>query len=130
MAGPRNSPDRRARAVPELRLVDRDDVPSALAPTLDDAYRQYSRYVGFIVYRMLGRDENLDDIVQEVFLAAAHRFKYLRDPSAAKTWLATVAVRKARHQLRLRRLRAALGLDREYDYREIADLSKIGRAHV
>jgi RNA polymerase sigma-70 factor (ECF subfamily) len=59
----------------------------------------------------LGRAHDVDDLVQEVFLAAFKQRDQLRDAGAAKGWLAVVAVRTARRQLRRRRLRQFVGLD-------------------
>jgi len=78
---------------------------------LDTLFRRYASYVAAIAYRLLGRDEEVDDTVQEVFLAAHRGIRSLRDPDAVKGWLARVAVRSARRKLRKRRLRAFLGLD-------------------
>lgn len=91
---------------PRLRLVDRPP-PSGLL----EVYRAYSAYVAAIVYRLLGRDHEVDDIVQEVFVAAAGGLDRLREPDAVKGWLATVAVRLSMRRLRWRRLRGFLGLD-------------------
>jgi RNA polymerase sigma-70 factor (ECF subfamily) len=78
---------------------------------LDTLFRRYSSYVAAVAYRLLGRDEEVDDTVQEVFLAAVRGLGSLRDPDAVKGWLARVAVRSARRRLRKRRLRSFLGLD-------------------
>lgn len=60
---------------------------------------------------MLGRESDVDDLIQEVFLAAFRQRHQVRDPLAIKGWLATIAVRSARKQLRRRRLRSFVGLD-------------------
>ena len=39
---------------------------------LTQAYRLYSRYVAAIAIRLIGRDDEVDDVVQDVFLRA-HR---------------------------------------------------------
>lgn len=78
---------------------------------LTGLYRCYSRYVAAVTYRLLGRDSEVDDIVQDVFLAAHSGLASLREPAAIKGWLATVAVRMATRKLRWRRLRAQLWLD-------------------
>jgi RNA polymerase sigma-70 factor (ECF subfamily) len=91
---------------PHLRLV-----ASAPAPALVDAYRQYSPFVAAVVYRLLGRDHDVDDVVQDVFVAAASGLSRIREPGALKGWLATVAVRLSMRRLRWRRMRGFLGLD-------------------
>jgi hypothetical protein len=37
---------------------------------LDTLFRRYASYVAAIAHRLLGRDDDVDDTVQEVFLAA------------------------------------------------------------
>lgn len=86
-------------------------------------YRRYSPYVAKIGYRLLGRDSEVDDLVQDVFLAAHRGLRSIRDPRAVKGWLATVTVRLARRRLRSRRVRAALHLDSSPDYSDIVDVS-------
>ena len=83
-------------------------------------YRRYARYVAVVAMRLLGRDDEVDDVVQEVFLAAIRGAGELREPEAVRGWLATVAVRIAGKRLRRRRVRAWLGLDRAPDYDLIA----------
>jgi len=56
---------------------------------------------------------DLDDVVQDVFLAAAGGLKRLRDPNATKAWLATAAVRMVRRRLRLRRMWRWLGIGQD-----------------
>jgi RNA polymerase sigma-70 factor (ECF subfamily) len=93
--------------------------PHDLSPAA--LYRAYASYVAAVGARLLGRDGEVDDLVQEVFLQALRGVTGLRDPLAVKAWLATVAVRVARRKLRARRLRAFLGFD-EVDSREFAAL--------
>jgi RNA polymerase sigma-70 factor (ECF subfamily) len=59
------------------------------------------------VHRILGRsDGEVDDIVQETFLDAFEGISRIEDPSAARAWLVTVAVRRTRRFLARRRRRA------------------------
>jgi RNA polymerase sigma-70 factor (ECF subfamily) len=88
--------------------------------TLDEAFRRYSAYVASIAYRLLGRDEDVDDAVQEVFLIASRGISALREPGALRGWLATVTVRVAMKKLRMRRLRTFLHLDDPSSYVELA----------
>lgn len=89
----------------------------------DETYRRFSPYVAAVALRLDGRSEDLEDLVQDVFLEAARGIKWLRNPDAIKAWLATVTVRLVRRRLRRRRLRRILGLDREFDYQEVASRS-------
>jgi RNA polymerase sigma-70 factor (ECF subfamily) len=90
----------------------RDDAEGEHAQPLeiDEAFRLYAPYVARIGYRLLGRDSDIDDLVQDVFLAAHRGLSNLRQPEAIRGWLATVAVRKARRRLRRRRMWSMVGI--------------------
>jgi RNA polymerase sigma-70 factor (ECF subfamily) len=90
----------------ELRVV-----PSGEPNGVDDAFRRYAPYVAGVAMRLLGRDHEVEDVVQETFLAAFTRMEQLREPDAIRGWLATIAVRIACRRLRARRVRAFFGLD-------------------
>ena len=90
-----------------------------LAVTADGMFREHAPYVARVALRLLGRQDEVDDVVQEVFLAAQLGVGAVRDPSAMRSWLATIAVRKARSRLRLRWLRSALGRDEPVDYEDL-----------
>jgi RNA polymerase sigma-70 factor (ECF subfamily) len=94
---------------PALRVVPAPP-PGEEPLTFEQIYRRYSRYVAAVVLRLDPGVPDLDDVVQDVFLAAAGGLKRLRDPSATKPWLATVAVRMVRRRLRLRRMWRWLGI--------------------
>lgn len=83
---------------------------------LEAAFRAHAPYVASIGLRLLGRPEDVDDLVQDVFLIAYRGMQALREPSALRGWLAAVAVRVARRRLRVRRIRRVLGLEDDYDY--------------
>lgn len=108
-------PSTMERASPELAVVTPLPVREGAALDLDGAYRRYARYVAAVALRLLGRDAEVDDVVQEVFLTALRKLDGLRDPEAIRGWLATVAVRVAGRKLRRRKLWAFLGRDAESD---------------
>jgi len=81
--------------------------------TFEQTYRRYSRYVAAVVLRLDPRVPDLDDVVQDVFLAAASGLKRLRDPGATRAWLATTTVRLVRRRLRVRRMWGWLGLGQQ-----------------
>jgi RNA polymerase sigma-70 factor (ECF subfamily) len=89
-------------------------VPAAPASeeplTFEQTYRRYARYVAAVVLRVDPGVPDLDDIVQDVFLAAASGLRRRHDQNATKAWLATVAVRMVRRRLRLRRMWRWLGI--------------------
>jgi RNA polymerase sigma-70 factor (ECF subfamily) len=79
--------------------------------SLERLFAEHSRFVAAVVLRVLGRDHEVDDVVQEVFLDALVGVPKVRTPAAIRGWLKTVAVRKAYRHLRKRRVRAFFGLD-------------------
>lgn len=93
---------------PDLRVVEK-----ALGP--EDVYRDYSGYVAALAYRILGRDAEVEDVVQDVFLAAVSGLHRLRDPGALKGWLASATVNVASRRLRRRKLLSVFGLDTPSD---------------
>jgi RNA polymerase sigma-70 factor, ECF subfamily len=102
---------------PALHLVEEDPVP---VDDVDAVFRRYARYVASIALRLLGRDDEVDDVVQDVFIAAMHGLRELREPVAIKGWLATVTVRVSQRRLRWRRFRSLVGRTPEPDYSAIA----------
>jgi RNA polymerase sigma-70 factor (ECF subfamily) len=68
-------------------------------------YARHSRYIAGVVYRLLGDDADLDDVVQETFVDAAGGLGALEDPSSLRRWLVVVAVRKVKTLLARRRRR-------------------------
>lgn len=84
-------------------------------PSFEQIYRRFSPYVGTIVARLDPRGPDPEDLVQEVFLAAARGLRGLRDPAAVKGWLRTVSVRMVRRRLRLRRMWRWLGIEEDAD---------------
>lgn len=70
------------------------------------AGRLYDRHAGSVlglVYRLLGREADSEDVVQEVFIYAFSSIDKLREPAALKGWLLGVAAGKVRAHLRRRR---------------------------
>jgi RNA polymerase sigma-70 factor, ECF subfamily len=109
---PHRAPLRVVAPIEELKPAER--------LTLDQAFRLYSRYVAAIAKRLLGRDDDVDDVVQDVFLRAHKGLSELREPDALKAWLATVTVRVSRRKLKLRRLGRVFGLGEAPEYEQIA----------
>lgn len=81
--------------------------------SLDDLVRAHSAYVAGLAYRLLGRDADVDDVVQDVFFAFLRFHQAIREPAAVRAWLATTTVRLSHKRLRARarKLRVLLGLD-------------------
>jgi RNA polymerase sigma-70 factor (ECF subfamily) len=80
-------------------------------------YRRYARYVAGVAYRLMGDTLELDDIVQETFVAASSRLHQLKDGSSVRSWLMTIAVRRVNRRLAARQRRRWLGqeIDREFE---------------
>lgn len=96
--------------------------PSAQKPlSIEQLFSEHAGFVATLVLRVLGRDHEVDDLVQEVFLDAMTGLSSLQDPLAARGWLKTIAVRKACRHLRKRRLRCLLGMDANCCYEHLAD---------
>lgn len=95
MTGPRR---------PQLRVIDgaaQVGEPSDVPANFDELFRRYAPYVGAIALKILGREDEVDDLVQDVFIKAHKGMSRLKDPHAVRPWLATITVRMARRRLRL-----------------------------
>jgi RNA polymerase sigma-70 factor (ECF subfamily) len=103
-----------------LRLVS-DGVPHpGPSSALEQAFRAHAPQVATMALRILGRREEADDLVQDVFMKAGKWLSRLNDPAAVRAWLVKVTVRLAWRRLRRRRWRVALGFEGSYDYAELA----------
>jgi RNA polymerase sigma-70 factor (ECF subfamily) len=60
----------------------------------DTLYERYARIVHGLLLARVGRDE-VDDLVQDVFLTAWRRLEDLRDPAAFGGWIAMIARNRA-----------------------------------
>ncbi|MDX2024083.1 MAG: RNA polymerase sigma factor [Deltaproteobacteria bacterium] len=105
-----------------LQLVPAAPQDCEAVPTdAGDAFRQYGRYVATIAFRIMGRRDELEDLVQDVFLEVHRTLPTLRSAEALRGWLATITVRTARHRLRRRRLKSFFGLTETLDEHDLAD---------
>jgi RNA polymerase sigma-70 factor (ECF subfamily) len=89
-------------------------------------FASYAPYVAAISARLLGRGDEIDDVVQEVFLIVVAGVHRVRNVDAIKGWLATVTVRVAMQRLRWRRLRVWLHIDGDRHYDDLPDPSLSG----
>jgi RNA polymerase sigma-70 factor (ECF subfamily) len=107
------------RAVSELQAAEAEDRAATAVTQESDAllvealrlqdlgaagrlYDRYASNVRGMVRRLLGADAELDDVVQDVFVAAITSIGKLREPSLLKSWLLGIAVGKVRDNLRAR----------------------------
>lgn len=73
-------------------------------------YRRHARYVAGIVYRLMGNDSELEDVVQEGFVDASRALAQLSEPGDFRPWLARIVVRRVHKRLaRRRRFRWLVG---------------------
>jgi RNA polymerase sigma-70 factor (ECF subfamily) len=91
-----------AKVTEELALVERfrrgDDA------AFEAIVEQHAAEVAALANRLLGWPGDVDDVVQEVFVAAFLGLKKFRGESSLRTWLFTITVNKCRSH-RFRRLR-------------------------
>jgi RNA polymerase sigma-70 factor (ECF subfamily) len=66
-------------------------------------FDRYGGDVERVLYRILGPDQEITDLLQDVFLAALGSIDKLRQPEALRGWLTGIAVRKARKCILRRR---------------------------
>ena len=67
----------------------------------------YAR-VARLVYRLLGWDDDVADVIQEVFLSALEKLPTFRRQAKFTTWLMTITINTCRKHLRRRFLRSRL----------------------
>ncbi len=111
--------------VPQLFLITASRHAENPADALDSLEpealcQRYAAFVAAIALRLLGRDEEVEDAIQDSFAAALRDIGQVREPSAVKAWLAKVTVRVCYRRMRTRRMRSLLGLARPAAYENIA----------
>ena len=89
-------------------------------------FQRYAPMVNGLAYRLLGRDSEVDDVVQESFVQALDHLDALKEPQAFASWLASIVVRTTSKLLRRRKLLGRLGLRRSSDPIDIDSI--VGRA--
>jgi RNA polymerase sigma-70 factor (ECF subfamily) len=88
-------------AADDATLVERVRQQDDAAFTL--LYGRYARYLAGVVFRLLGVDDEVDDVLQESFADAVEGIGKLQDPSRLRWWLVTIAVRRVNRVLSARR---------------------------
>jgi RNA polymerase sigma-70 factor (ECF subfamily) len=95
-------------AAPKLAPVPDDDATLVARVKAGDEraftviYRRYARYVAGVVLRLLGDESELEDVVQETFVAASEGLGGLEDGASLKAWLVTIAVRRVARRIKRR----------------------------
>ena len=99
---------------PAPELTDADLVDQALEGSRAAQEALYRRHVGMVTglaHRLLG-GQDVDDLVQDAFVAAFSKLDSLRDPQAFAKWVGSIVVRQARKRIRRRKLRRRFFLER------------------
>jgi RNA polymerase sigma-70 factor (ECF subfamily) len=104
-----------ARVEAEYQWGTREELP------LDALYARYAPYVAAIAMRILGREGEVEDLVQDVFATAVRGLKRRRNHAEIKKWLATVTVRRSIRRLRVLALWSWVNLDEETSHERIAE---------
>jgi RNA polymerase sigma-70 factor (ECF subfamily) len=73
-------------------------------------WERFAPLVRRIVRRSLGPSYDIEDVVQDVFLRLFDRIGTLRDPSALRAFLVSIAMLSVRGEIRRRRVRRMVGL--------------------
>ena len=66
-------------------------------------YRRYAEEVLSVLYRVLGSDTEMDELLNEVFIRAFRNVDAIHDPDKLRSWLTGIAVYVARGTIRKRR---------------------------
>jgi len=74
-----------------------------------ELYLRHAAYVARVVYRLMGDDAELDDIVQDTFVDAADGIGSVQEPGSIRRWLVVIAVRRVRRTFARRRRRRWFG---------------------
>jgi RNA polymerase sigma-70 factor (ECF subfamily) len=82
------------------------------ARAYDELLRGTTPFIRALVRRRTSSADQVEDIVQDVFLCLFERVHTLRDPVALKAFVIAIAVRTARYEIRRARVRRWVGLSR------------------
>lgn len=74
------------------------DEPGQATGDVGDLFSAYRAYVAKIGRRILGSSHELDDLIQDVFLATVQDIHKLQDPARLAAWLGTITTRMARRR--------------------------------
>jgi RNA polymerase sigma-70 factor, ECF subfamily len=85
-------------------------------------FRRHAPMVNGLAFRLMGRDSDVDDLVQDSFVTAFAGLHGLEDPQAFAAWLGSIVVRTAGKVIRRRVLLERLGLRRR---REPVDIDAV-----
>jgi RNA polymerase sigma-70 factor (ECF subfamily) len=66
-------------------------------------FDRYGKLVENVLWRTLGPDLEIEDVLHDVFVTAFASLESLREPDAVRGWLIGIAIRQARKRIRKRR---------------------------
>src|SRR5687767_9889232 len=72
-------------------------------------FRRHAPRLFGLAFRIMGRDDDLEDIVQDAFVEGYERLDKLQEADAFASWIGTIVVRQAYRRIRKRRLLSRLG---------------------
>jgi RNA polymerase sigma-70 factor, ECF subfamily len=78
-------------------------------------FRRHASMVNGLAFRLLGRDDDLDDVVQESFVQALSCLHRLEAPAAFASWMCAIVARTTHKVIRRRGMLSRLGLRRPAD---------------
>jgi RNA polymerase sigma-70 factor, ECF subfamily len=78
----------------------------------EQLFRRHVHRIGRLIARLLGHDDDLEDLVQDTFVAAFASLPSLRQPQMLSSWLASIATRQVTALLRRRKMLRRLGIAR------------------
>jgi RNA polymerase sigma-70 factor (ECF subfamily) len=105
------------RTVSETRRVPTDAALVELSRAgerwaMEALFRRYAPMANGVALRLLGRDDEVDDVVQTAFIHAFTKMRRLENPNAFGGWLRQIVVSTVLKSIRNRRLLVRLGLRR------------------
>ena len=106
-----------------VRLVREGEAPVRRreADDFDALFEQHWRYVARIAHRMLGRTDEVDDAVQDVFAIVYRRRKEVAELESVKQWIGAVTVKRCYQLLRRRSRRRWTSGDDEASFLQVRD---------
>lgn len=84
---------------------------AADSPTVEQVYRDHADFVWTCLQRFGVRDDDLDDLMQEVFVVVHRNLRTFRGESRLTTWLYAICLRVAAANRRRRKSRVVLAID-------------------
>jgi RNA polymerase sigma-70 factor (ECF subfamily) len=79
---------------------------------IEALFRKHAPRANGLALRLLGRDVDVDDVVQDAFVQAFETLDRLQDPNRFSAWLSSMIVGRVAKVIRKRKLLSRLGLRR------------------